>query len=216
MTRLPLLLVLATCAANAAEPKPDPAKPPEGAIILFDGTNTDKWLKAKTTPEGCLIAGTTTRDKFADFQLHVEFMHQWKPGDTRGKSGNSGVYLQQRYEIQIINSHGRKPWKGGCGAIYQFKAPDTNQAKPPNQWQSYDITFHAPRWDGKKKIKDARITVVHNGVKVHDDVEVPRKTGHGRKEEPSPGPIHLQHHGAKVVFRNIWILPLDQDAAEAK
>ena len=191
----------------AGEPGADLSKPPDGAIVLFDGTDTSRWARGKTTDDGFLMAGAITKDKFRDCVLHLEF--NMLPG-PQGKrvSGNSGVYIQRRYEIQIINSHGRKPSKGGCGAIYQTKAPDENVARKLGQWQSYHITFREPRWEGKKKIANARISLVFNGVKVHDDVEVPRKTGHGRPEGPEPGPLYLQHHGNKVVFRNIWLLPL--------
>ncbi len=199
--RIAFSLFLAAISAIAQEPP----KPPDGAIVLFDGTDASKWIRAKVTEDGYLIAGATTKDKFADFALHLEFMLDFGPAEK--KSGNSGVYLQRRYEIQILNTaHKKTAGKGDCGAIYQFKGPDKNAAKPPGQWQTYDITFTAPRWEGNRKIKSARISVVHNGVKIHDDVEVTRKTGHGQKEGPQPGPLHLQHHGNRVLFRNIWIL----------
>ncbi|MBM4038993.1 MAG: DUF1080 domain-containing protein [Planctomycetes bacterium] len=211
MRRLILLGGWLWCAAAMAgeEAKPtEGLKPPEGAIVLFDGKDASRWERASVTPEGYLEAGATTKEKFGDCQLHLEFNIQ--PDPTGKKvSGNSGVYIQRRYEIQILNSAGGPPQKGGCGAIYQFKAPDTNQAKPPGEWQTYDITFRAPRWDdAKKKTANARVSVVHNGVKVHDNVEVPRKTGAGKAEGPEPGPLYLQHHGNKVFFRNIWLLPL--------
>jgi len=203
-----LFLIGSALAAEAETPKPTlGAKPPEGAIVLFDGTDTAKWTRAKME-DGFLREGPTTKGKFGDAQIHLEFNIQPLPGGKR-PHGNSGVYIQRRYEIQILNCHGRKtPSKGGCGAIYQFKAADSNQALAPGEWQSYDITFRAPRWEGDKKVENARITVVHNGVVIHDNVDVPRKTGHGQKEAPAPGPLHLQNHGAKVTYRNIWLLPL--------
>ena len=191
------------------------AKPPEGAVVLFDGKDTSKLDKAKVTPDGYLEVGAITKDKFGDCQIHVEFNIQPDPTGKK-TAGNSGIYIQNRYEIQIMNTADGPPQKGGCGAIYQFKAPDTNQAKPPGEWQTYDITFRAPRWDAEKKTENARITVVHNGVKVQDNVEVPRKTGAGKPEGPEPGPLLLQNHGNKVFYRNVWLLPLKDAAAAPK
>jgi hypothetical protein len=195
-------------AAEPEAPKPtEGAKPPQGAIILFDGKDASKWDKAKVTPEGHLEVGAITKEKYGDALIHVEFSIQPDPTGKK-TAGNSGVYIQQRYEIQILNTAGAKPDKGGCGAIYKLKAPDVNAAKAPGEWQTYDITFRAPRWDGQKKIANARISVVHNGVKIHDNVEVPAKTGSGKAEGPDPGPLYLQSHGNKVYFRNLWLLPL--------
>jgi hypothetical protein len=203
---LPSLLLL-TAALSAAPPAADPPapQPPEGAQVLFDGKDASKWANAKLTAEGYLKAGAVTKDKFTDFTLHVEFLLDFDPAAKN--PGNSGIYLQQRYEVQILNTAGKEaPGKGDCGAIYKFRAPGSNAARPPRQWQTYDITFTAPRWEGGQKVKNARISVVHNGVKIHDDVEVPAKTGAGRPEGPEAGPIQLQDHGSPVVFRNIWIV----------
>ncbi len=203
------LLAILAAPAFAAELSPNlGAPPPEGAVVLFDGSGTEKWRNGKMTDEGYLKAGAMTKDAFGDFQLHLEFLLDFPP-EAR-KSGNSGVYIQRRYEIQILNTaHKKRAGKGDCGAIYQYKPPRVNAALPPGKWQSYDITFTAPRWEGKKKVRNARITVVHNGVTVHDDVEVSRKTGRGRPEGPEPGPIRLQYHGNPVVYRNIWLVPKD-------
>jgi hypothetical protein len=204
--KLLLLLALAV-PAPAAEPSPTlGAPPPEGAVVLFDGSGTERWRNGKMTEDGYLKAGTMTKDAFGDFRLHLEFLLDFPPEER--KSGNSGVYLQRRYEIQILNSAHKKTAGGGdCGAIYRYEAPRVNAALPPGKWQSYDITFTAPRWEGKKKVRNARITVLHNGVTIHEDVEVSRKTGHGRPEGPEPGPILLQYHGNPVVYRNIWLVP---------
>jgi hypothetical protein len=191
----------------------DAPKRPEGAIVLFDGPDArdvSRWQRARLNDEGYLLAGVTTKDKFGDAVIHLEFLIPAPPEGKR-TSGNSGVYIQRRYEIQILNTPKGKPSKGGCAAIYQFKPADTNQAKPPGEWQSYDIFFRAPRWEGTKKVQNARITLFHNGVKVHNDVEVPNKTGHGQREGPEPGPLYLQHHGTPVAFRNVWILPVERD-----
>ena len=135
------------------------------------------------------------------------------PPNVKGQGrGNSGVYIQRRYEVQILDSYGLPRKNNECGSIYKTRAPDKNVCKKPGEWQSYDITFRAARFDGEgknaKKVKNARITVRHNGVMIHDDVDVPNKTGAGRPEGPEPGPILLQEHGNKVEFRNIWIEPL--------
>ena len=214
-TRLFTLAGLAICSLTSAAEDIEWMKPPDGAVVLFDGTSTDHWSRGKMTDDGCLLAGPVTKEKFADCILHLEFNMLPHPEGKR-ISGNSGVYIQMRYEIQILNSHGKKPYKGGCGAIYQTKAPSKNATRPLGEWQSYTIAFRQPRWDGDKKAENARIAVIHNGVKVHDNVEIPRKTGNGRKEGPEPGPIRLQHHGNKVVFRNIWLLPLKPDDDPAK
>jgi len=213
-----VLLVLSSLAFGAEPEAPAPslgAKPPEGAIVLFDGTDTTKWVKAKME-DGFLREGPMTKDKFGDARIHLEFNIQPLP-DGKRPHGNSGVYIQQRYEIQILNNHGQKAAsKGGCGAVYQFKAADVNACKAPGEWQTYDITFRGPRWDGGKKTENARISVVHNGVTIHDNVEVPNKTGHGQREGPEPGPLNLQNHGAKVYYRNIWLLPLKDEAPAAE
>jgi hypothetical protein len=156
-----------------------------------------------------------TRENYQDFQLHVEFNVPELPppvkGQSRGNRGNSGVYLQRRYEVQILDSFGQESENFDCGALYRFKSPDRNMCKPPGEWQTYDITFHAPRWEGEgeslKKVTNARISVLQNGVMVHNHVELPTKTGAGRKEGPEPGPILLQDHGNEVMFRNIWVVP---------
>ncbi|MHC4086050.1 MAG: 3-keto-disaccharide hydrolase, partial [Planctomycetota bacterium] len=154
-----------------------------------------------------------TKRDFKDFKLHIEFKLPKLPPNVKGQGrGNSGVYIQRRYEIQILDSYGQPPRKNEGGSIYKFKAPDTNACKKPGEWQSYDIKFRAARFEGEgenaKKVKDARITLLHNGVLVHDDVDVPNKTGAGQKEGPEPGPILLQDHGNEVWFRNIRIVPL--------
>jgi hypothetical protein len=209
------LLVWVALLARLALGAEAPAQPPEGAILLFDGKDTSKWSNAKVTEDGCLLAGAVTKDKFQDFTLHLEFMMDGEVSEKN--AGNSGVYLQQRYEIQILNTaHKKPPGKGDCGAIYKFKAPDQNAAKPPREWQTYDITFQAPRWDGDKKTQNARISVLHNGIPIHNDVEVPNKTGSGKPEGPDPGPLYLQQHGNRVLFRNIWILESKKENGRGK
>ncbi|MFW6163623.1 MAG: 3-keto-disaccharide hydrolase, partial [Planctomycetota bacterium] len=154
---LPALL-LAAASALAAD-YPEWVKPPEDAVVLFDGSDTEKWGRGTRTDDGYLMAGATTREKFGDCLLHLEFNMLPGPGGKR-VSGNSGVYIQRRYEIQILNSHGRKPYKGGCGAIYQTKPEDKNVTRPLGEWQSYTIAFRQPRWDDEgKKTENARISL---------------------------------------------------------
>ena len=138
---------------------------------------------------GCIM---TKRD-FGDFMLHAEFKTPQMPANVKGQGrGNSGIYIQRRYELQILDSYGLEPKNNEGGSIYTFKAPDINASKKPGEWQSYDILFRAARWadkDGKPvKTQNARITVFQNGVLIHDNVEVPRKTGAGQPEGPKPRP----------------------------
>jgi hypothetical protein len=190
-------------------------KAPEGATVLDASQFVHEDGKASTWPvaEGVLEVGKgsiMTKEKYADFQLHVEFNLAESPEAAKGQGrSNSGVYIQRRYEVQILDSMTDDPPKNnGCASIYTRKAPDKNVGKKPGEWQTYDITFRAARFDGAgKKTESARITVIWNGVKVHDDYEIPDKTGAGKPEGPEPGPILLQDHGAKVKFRNLWILP---------
>lgn len=153
-----------------------------------------------------------TPESYGDMLLHVEFNVNDRPGDNREQDGNSGVYIQQRYEVQITNAHGipEDEYKHSyCGSLYRLKKPDKLVAKPAGQWQTYDIAFRAARFDGDKKTENARITVYHNGVLIHDDYAIPRKTGRGKKEGPEPMPLKLQGHKNPVKFRNVWIKPLE-------
>ena len=190
-------------------------KAPDGATILDASQLVHEDGKACAWPaaDGVLEVGkgsVMTKEKYADFQLHVEFNLPEPPEGAKGQArSNSGVYIQRRYEVQILDSVGDDPPKNnGCASIYTQKAPDKNVGKKAGEWQTYDITFKAARFDAAgKKTEGARITVIWNGVKVHDDYEITNKTGAGKPEGPDPGPILLQDHGAKVKFRNLWILP---------
>ena len=148
-------------------------------------------------------AGIQTKEKFQDFKLHVEFMYKSE------YKIDSGVYLQKRYEIQIKDSFGAGDYDSNIsGAIHRQKDPDKNVSKKPDEWQSFDITFTAARFEGNKKLKNARITMKHNGVLVHKDVEISGTTGHGQPEGPEPGHLLLQEQNGEVQFRNIWIKKL--------
>jgi len=197
--------------------------PPPGAVVLFDGKNLDHWTmrNSKKPASWKLVAGAaiqasggdiTTREKFAGpFTLHVEFRVPYMPTAQGQGRGNSGVYLQGRYEVQVLDSYGLKPRNNDCGAIYLVSAPRVNACKAPTIWQSYDITFHPPECDNGKKTKPARITVYQNGIMIQDNVSIPvDNTTAGNGGDPcSPGPIMLQDHGNPVQFRNVWLLRLN-------
>lgn len=183
------------------------ARPPQNAVVIFDGTGTDHFLNGKMTDDGLLIEGADFKPMFQDYNLHLEFLLPYMPGGRGQGRANSGVYLQSRYEVQILDSFAIQPGNNGSAALYKFRAPEVNMSFPPLKWQTYDVIFTAPRWaaDGTKA-KNARITVWHNGAKVHNDVELPNKTGAGKPEEPNLLPIRLQNHGNPVRFRNIWLI----------
>jgi hypothetical protein len=184
------------------------AKPPEGAIVLFDGTSADAWDGSGMSADKLLKEGQNSKQKFQSYSIHLEFLLAYKP-DARGQErGNSGFYSQSRYEVQVLDSFGLEGRDNECGGIYSIKAPDLNMCLPPLQWQTYDIDFTAAQFDaeGKKKAH-AKITVKHNGVLIHKDVELPKATTAAPLPEgPEPGPLHLQNHGNPVRYRNIWIV----------
>jgi hypothetical protein len=179
------------------------AKPPEGAIVLFDGSNNDQWMGGRVE-DGLLHPACVTKKKFNDFTLHVEFRTPFMPGARGQGRGNSGVYLQDRYEVQVLDSFGLEGLDNECGGFYSIKAPDTNMCFPPLSWQTYDIDFTSAKWEGDKKVKNAMVTVRHNGVLIHDNVEVPKGTPGRLDEGPDPAGISFQFHGNPVVFRNVW------------
>jgi hypothetical protein len=188
--------------------------PPPGAIILFDGRSTDAFQAgAKMTPEGLLAAGALTRMPVGAFRLHLEFRTPLMPTARGQARGNSGVYIQRRYEVQILDSFGLQGAFNECGALYRQTPPLVNACLPPLAWQTYDIWFTPPVFasDGKTKLLNARITVLHNGVPVHVHREITAKTGGGQPEGPQPLPLLLQDHGNPVVFRNIWLVPGEGD-----
>ena len=207
------------------------AKPPAGAIVLFDGKNFDRWERiggeaGKKEVRWKLLAGgamevtpgngsIVTKKKFTDFKLHIEFRTPFMP-DARGQGrGNSGVYLQGRYEIQILDSYGLEGRDNECGGIYTVAAPLVNMCAPPMQWQTYDAVFHAPRFDtAGKKTKDASVTVAHNGVTIICQKQIPGPTGGALDSNVNqPGGIYLQDHGNLVQFRNIWLAELPAERA---
>jgi Domain of Unknown Function (DUF1080) len=182
-------------------------KPPSGAMVLFDGKSAEQWEKGQLVEGNLLKWGTTSKAKFGDCTMHVEFRLPFMPRARGQERANSGVYLQGRYEVQVLDSFGLEGKDNECGGIYQVSAPKVNMCYPPLSWQTYDIDFTAPRFDGSgKKVNDAVISVRHNGVLIQDKVKIPAPTGGSlTKETAEPGPIYLQDHGDPVVFRNIWV-----------
>jgi hypothetical protein len=183
------------------------AKPPTGAVVLFDGANADAWANGHMDERKLLAGGTKSKQRFGDFVLHVEFRTPFKPTARGQARGNSGVYLQDRYEVQVLDSFGLNGESNECGGIYHQTKPRVNACFPPLSWQTYDVDFEAARFNGEgKKIKNAIATVRHNGILIHDHVEISGSTAGGQKEAAEPGPIQLQGHGNPVFFRNIWIV----------
>jgi hypothetical protein len=182
---------------------------PEGAVVLFDGSSADAWENGRMTEAGLLEQGTVSKEAFGDHLLHVEFLLPYRPYARGQKRGNSGVYLQGRYEVQMLDSFGLAGQHNECGGIYGVSAPVVNMCLPPLQWQTYDIEFTAARFDDEgKKTANAKMTVRHNGVVIQDDVEIPNSTAASRlKEGPEPGPVYLQDHQNPVRYRNVWVLP---------
>ena len=183
---------------------------PPGATILFDGHSLDRFKPgARKTDDGLLMEGCTSVEEFGDCTLHIEFRLPFQP-ESRGQGrGNSGLYLAGRYEVQMLDSFGLEGQNNECGGIYTVARPRLNMCLPPLQWQTYDVEFRAPRFDGKgTKTADAEITVRHNGELIHENVKVPRPTAAAILGTEAPGgPLHLQNHGNPVRYRNIWVLP---------
>ena len=181
---------------------------PEGATVVFDGSGVKNFSNGQMTKDGLLAQGADFRLMFQDFNMHVEFRLPYMPEADGQKRGNSGLYLQSRYECQVLDSFGTEIMINGLGALYQLKKPDLNMCFPPLVWQTYDIQFTAPRFaaDGSK-VRDAHISSWINGIKVQDDVALPRKTGAGQPEEPFLLPTKIQDHGGDPIrFRNIWVV----------
>lgn len=182
------------------------AKPPEGAIVLFDGKSAKNFKPGKMTEGGLLMEGANSIEKFQSHRLHLEFRLPYEPTRRGQGRANSGCYLQARYEVQVLDSFGLAGKHNECGGIYTIKDPDVNMCFPPLQWQTYDIDFTAAKFDKEgKKTVNARITVRHNGVLIHENVELPKRTtASPLAEGPTPGFLHLQDHSNPVRYRNIW------------
>jgi hypothetical protein len=212
-------------AAPVVTPGKTSQDPPSDAIILFNGNDFSQWKSEKGSPiawtleNGAMVVkggsgGIRTKLAFGDCQLHVEFRTPAEvKGDGQGR-GNSGVYLMDRYELQILDNYNNKTYVNGqVGSIYKQLPPLANASRPPGEWQTYDIIFIAPRFYADGRVKSqATITVIHNGVLVQNNATIwggseyvgaPVYKKHGEKE-----PIYLQDHGNPTAFRNIWIREL--------
>ena len=229
---IPFILPLLLATASAEDPATtrgiiDIKKPdrPADAVQLVDEKESTFVPEVEGPREwvfkdGILTASpkwdsVITTNSYQDFRMHVEFnVNEVKDSTDPESNGNSGVYIQQRYELQILNSFGvsDEDYKASyCGSIYRQKKPDLLVSRKAGEWQTYDIVFRAARFDGDKKTENARITVYQNGSLIHDDYSITGKTGVGKKEGPEPGPIKLQGHHNPVRFRNVWIQKLALD-----
>jgi hypothetical protein len=197
--------------------------PPPGALVLFDGKNLDNWERARSQGAAPwkLVAGAMevsggdikTKQTFdGRFKLHVEFRVPYMPTAKGQQRGNSGVYVQGRYEVQVLDSYGLKSKDNDCGGIYTIAAPLVNVCKAPTIWQSYDIEFQAPTCEDGKKKAPAVMTVHHNGVKIHDKVKITsdNTTAGLGGDVCKPCPIMLQDHGNAVQYRNIWLVQIKE------
>ena len=199
----------------------DPGPPPSDAIVLFDGKDLSKWKnqsggepKWKIPGDGSALVGggsIMTKEEFGDCQLHVEWATPSEvKGDGQGR-GNSGVYLQGRYEIQVLDSYQNPTYfNGQAGSFYGHAAPLVNASRKPGEWQSYDIIYHTPKKSTDGKTIPGSFTVLHNGVLVQNHTPVPgdSTTAALFKGITPKGPLVLQDHGNPVRYRNIWIRPL--------
>ena len=234
--KLVVFIVLAMAAGGAQDgaqprvvaPAKEAAAPPSDAIVLFDGRNLDEWVHRGGQParwalaRGAMVCNSGTGDvysrrKIASAQIHVEFAVPHMPNAHDQARGNSGVYLQGRYEIQVLDSYRNPTYpNGACAALYGQYAPLVNASRPPEEWQSYDMVFHAPQCgsDGKVALP-ATLTLFHNGVLVQDHVTIKSPTaGNSGGALCEPAPLMLQDHYHPDVketfmrFRNIWYRPL--------
>lgn len=210
---------------GTASEQSEPGKPPSDATVLFDGKDLSRWESEKgglakwKVENGYMevvkgAGNIQSREKFGDCQLHVEWATPVPAVGESQERGNSGVFLMGKYEIQVLDSyHNRTYADGQAAAVYGQYPPLVNASRPPGQWQAYDIIFHGPRLDsGGKLLQPARVTVLHNGVLVQDNVALTGPTAHGQRPpyEPAPDrlPLALQDHGNPVRYRNIWIREL--------
>lgn len=192
---------------------------PSDATVLFDGSSLDQFQETTwQIVDGNIIAekkGLVTKNSYGDFQLHVEWKTPSDPSiaERPGHIGNSGIFMMKRYELQIYDSYSSKIYAdGSAAAIYGQTPPLVNACRKPSEWQSYDIVFTAPIFKGDKLLSPAKITVLHNGVLVHNDTEILGPTEHKSslpyKAHPAKQPIVFQAHSSPVAFRNIWIREL--------
>ncbi|MEW6129992.1 MAG: DUF1080 domain-containing protein [Acidobacteriota bacterium] len=212
-------MVQPNSSTNEANKETIMADIPKQAKILFDGKDLSQWVSRKggdakwKIKDGYMeVAPGTgdiyTKEVFGDCHLHVEF---WLPlmADKTGQArANSGVYVQGRYEVQVLDSYGLQSKDNDCGGIYKIAAPLVNACRKPEEWQSYDIAFRAPRLESDVVKEKPRITVFHNGVMIHNNLEIPFLTGGALDNDMrKPGPLLLQDHHDLVRYRNVWVMP---------
>ena len=216
--------------ARTALPSPSlGAKPPRGATVLFNGRNMDEWRETSGWVVGenktlLVTPGSPdlmSNERFSDMRLHLEFRLPYRPVERGQDRGNSGIYVQGAYEVQILDSFGLPGYFDECGALYKLAAPKVNACRPPLEWQTYDIDYTAPRYSAKGEVESyARMTVRHNGVLVHNDVELQTRTGGEDKrarDHPSQAQnLKIQEHGDYMEFRNIWLVQPDEPAKKRK
>jgi hypothetical protein len=227
------LLLSTNVVAQNTDAGPEPRKinpgtagsPPSDAIVLFDGKNLSKWINETNGPANWLVEngvltvrGTNqifTKQSFGDCQIHLEWASPNPPIGKGQARGNSGVFLQNHYEVQILDCIDNPTYfNGQAGSIYKQYAPLVNACRNPGEWQNYDIIFHAPRFTDDGNVKSpARVTLLHNGVLVLDNVEIKGTTHHDKspthyEKHNLKEPLRLQNHHSAVRFRNIWIREL--------
>lgn len=188
------------------------AKPPEGALVLFDGTTTDSWENGKAENGHLIATGCTSKQRFTSYTLHLEFRTPYMPTARGQGRGNSGVYHSGRWETQILDSFALDGRDNECGGIYSISKPRLNMCLPPLAWQTYDVEFAAAKFDETgRRTAWPRVTVKLNGVIVHENLELTKEfttsAPSGTPLASPEGPIHLQNHNNPVAFRNIWIVP---------
>lgn len=193
----------------------------DSTVVLFNGKAWAGWRQrsgdaSQWEPQAdgsVLVTGgdAITEQEFGDFQLHLEFFLPNTPGKDGQAKSNSGVYLHGRYEVQVLDTYGLEPSGSGCGALYSIAAPMVNANRPPDTWQTYDMVFRAPRFDDDGNVSEfGRLTVLHNGIVIHNNLELPHPTPGGvAGDMVARGPILLQYHGDPVRYRNIWVRKLD-------
>jgi len=201
-----------------------PGAPPSDAVVLFDGSDLSGWTSVEggearwNVADGVMEVASRsgdirTREEFGDCQLHLEWA---APAEVKGESqgrGNSGVFMMGRYEIQVLDCHDNPTYADGTtAALYGQYPPLVNACRKPGEWQTYDIVWEAPRFEGDRVVRPAYLTLLHNGVVVHNHAEVMGGTGHrtppAYQSHPPVGPLRLQDHGDLVRYRNIWYRPL--------
>jgi hypothetical protein len=185
--------------------KTEGAKPPEGATVLFDCTTGKNFEPGTLLKDKSLLSDETSKQAFGDHTLHIEFRLSYMPFAREQGRSNSGVYLHDCYEIQVLDSFGLEGENNECGGFYQLRKPDVNMCFPPLTWQTYDVKFTAPKYKDGQKVDNAKVEVRHNGVVIHPEFELEHATPGRRDEGPAPRPLYLQGHGNKVEYRNIWV-----------